>query len=366
MLPSVVLRVAAGRRQRLALVTDAWHPQTNGVVNTLSCLVKHLEGAGVEVLVISPEGYGTVPFPSYPEVRVVCNPWRALRPLRQFQPDAVHIATEGPLGLWVRGWMGRKNLSFTTSFHTRFPEYLTARAPVPLDWGYAVERWFHGRAEHTLVGTQTLIAELRERRVGKQLVHWPRGVDTELFRPDRRRAETYSYPGPIWLYVGRVAVEKSLADFLRLPLPGTKVVVGDGPARNELQSRFPDAVWRGYRFGEDLAAHYASADCFVFPSRTETFGNVILEAMASGLPVAALPSPGPSDLIRDGMNGALGEDLKESCLRALRCSRDNARAAALGYSWQVSHEVFRNHLVPLLGKDSLAFLTAPRVEHVSS
>lgn len=366
MLSPLAPRVATRRRQRLALVTDAWHPQTNGVVNTLSRLVKHLETAGTDVLVISPEGYRTVPFPSYPEVRVVCNPWRALRPLREFQPDAVHIATEGPLGLWIRSWLGRENLSFTTSFHTRFPEYLTARAPVPLEWGYAVERWFHGRAERTLVGTETLIGELREKRVGRLLVHWPRGVDTELFRPDRRRAETYSCPGPIWLYVGRVAVEKSLSDFLQLLLPGTKVVVGDGPARNELQSRFPDALWRGYRFGAELAAHYASADCFVFPSRTETFGNVILEAMASGLPVAAVPSPGPSDLIRDGMNGALGADLKESCLRALGCSRDHARATALAYSWHTSHEVFRNHLVPLLGKDPLAFLTAPRVEHASS
>jgi len=353
------------RKQRLALVTDAWPPQTNGVVNTLTRLVKHLESVGMDVLVVSPEGFLTVPFPSYPEVRVACNPWRALAPLRAFQPDAVHVATEGPLGLWVRGWMGRENLSFTTSFHTRFPEYLAARAPVPLAWGYAAERWFHGGAEHTLVGTETLIRELREKKVGRQLVHWPRGVDTELFRPDRRRAETYSCPGPIWLYVGRVAVEKSLSDFLSLPLPGTKDVVGDGPARAELQARFPDAIWRGYRFGDDLAIHYASADCFVFPSRTETFGNVILEAMASGLPVAAVPSPGPSDLIRDGLNGALGPGLEDSCRRALRCSRHEARKTALDYSWQASHEVFRNHLVPLVRRNPLAFLSPPRVQRAA-
>jgi glycosyltransferase involved in cell wall biosynthesis len=361
----VVPRVESRMKQRLALVTDAWHPQTNGVVNTLSRLVKHLESSGMEVLVISPLGYRTLPFPSYPEVRVVCNPWRAMRPLRNFEPDAVHIATEGPLGLWIRAWMGRRNLAFTTSFHTRFPEYLSARVPVPLEWGYAVERWFHGRAEHTLVGTETLIRELREKGVGKTLVHWPRGVDTELFRPDRRQAEVYPFPGPIWLYVGRVAVEKSLADFLSLPLPGTKVVVGDGPSRAELQARFPEAVWRGYRFGEELAAHYASANCFVFPSRTETFGNVILEAMASGLPVAAVPSPGPSDLIRDGFNGSLGHDLGDACLRALSCSRNEARTTALQYSWRNSHEVFRNHLVPLVGRDPYAFLKAARATDVA-
>jgi glycosyltransferase involved in cell wall biosynthesis len=362
--PLLAPAVDSRRRRRLALVTDAWHPQTNGVVNTLSRLVKHLESTGLDVLVISPLEYRTVPFPSYPEVRVVCDPWKAIRPLRAFQPDAVHIATEGPLGIWIRGWMGRRNLSFTTSFHTRFPEYLSARLPVPLEWGYAVERWFHGKAEHTLVGTETLIRELREKRVGKELVHWPRGVDTELFRPDRRRAEVYPFPGPIWLYVGRVAVEKSLADFLSLPLPGTKVVVGDGPSRAELETRFPEAIWRGYRFGEELAAHYASADCFVFPSRTETFGNVILEAMASGLPVAAVPSPGPSDLIRDGVNGALGEDLGESCLRALACSRNDARTTALRYSWRSSHEVFRNHLVPLVDTNPFAFLKESRATDV--
>jgi glycosyltransferase involved in cell wall biosynthesis len=330
------------------------------VVNTLSRLVRHLESEGMDLLLISPQGYFTLPFPSYPEIRVVCNPWKAVRPLQEFDPDFVHIATEGPLGLWIRGWMARRNLSFTTSFHTRFPEYLSARAPVPLEWGYAIERWFHGGAENTLVGTETLIHELRAKKVGKQLVHWPRGVDTELFRPDRRRADVYPFPGPIWLYVGRVAVEKSLGDFLSLDLPGTKVIVGDGPSRTELQGRFPGAVWRGYRFGDELAAHYASADCFVFPSKTETFGNVILEAMASGLPVAAVPSPGPSDLVRDGRNGALGEDLGAACLRALHCSRHEARSTALRYSWRLSHDLFRNHLVPLTGRNPLGFLSASR------
>jgi glycosyltransferase involved in cell wall biosynthesis len=332
---------------RLALVTDAWHPQTNGVVNTLSRLVKYLPGVGIDVLVISPEGYRTVPFPSYPEIRVVCDPWRAMKPLCAFRPHAVHIATEGPLGLSARLHLGRRNLAFTTSFHTRFPEYLNARLPVPVEWGYKVERWFHNRAVHTLVGTRTLIDELREKRVGRTLVHWPRGVDAEALRPEKRTDDVYALPRPAWLYVGRVAVEKSLEEFLNLDLPGTKVVVGDGPAREELQRRYPLAVWRGYRFGEDLARHYASADCFVFPSRTETFGNVILEALASGLPVAAIPSPGPSDLIQDGVNGALSDNLGDACRRAITCSRAAARQSALQYTWEASHERFRRHLVPM-------------------
>ncbi len=348
------------RRRRLALVTDAWHPQINGVVNTLSRLVKHLEATGTETLVISPEGHRTMPFPLYPEVRVARDPWKAMAKLTEFQPDFVHIATEGPIGLWARSWMGRRHLAFTSSFHTRFPEYLTARLPVPLDWGYRIERWFHGKAERTLVGSETLIRELRAKNVGRELVHWPRGVDADLFHPEKRQAGLYPQAGPIWLYVGRVAVEKSLEDFLRLPLPGTKVVVGDGPARPELQKQFPDVIWRGYQHGEDLAQHYASADCFVFPSRTETFGNVILEAMASGLPVAAVPSPGPSDLIKNGENGAVLPDLHEACLRARNCSRALARATALRYSWVASHELFRSQLVPLVKVTPFAFTNAAR------
>jgi glycosyltransferase involved in cell wall biosynthesis len=333
--------------KRLALVTDAWHPQTNGVVNTLARLVSHLESQGMAVLVIAPDAHRTVPLPSYAEIRVACDPWRAVPRLRRFAPDAVHVATEGPLGCWIRGWLGRRSLGFTTSYHTRFPEYLSARYPIPERWGYALERWFHGRAQRTLVGTRSLIEELRIRGVGRRLVHWPRGVDTEMYRPERRRDETYPFPRPIWLYAGRVAVEKSLPDFLSLPLPGTKVVVGDGPARAELQRRFPGAVWRGWRFGEELATHYASADCFVFPSRSETFGNVILEAMASGLPVAAVPAPGPLDLVQEGLNGALSADLLSACQRALSASPAGPRAAALRYTWQRSHELFQAQLVSL-------------------
>jgi glycosyltransferase involved in cell wall biosynthesis len=333
--------------RRLALVTDAWQPQTNGVVNTLVRLVKHLEAQGTEVLVIAPHAHRTVPLPSYPEIRIACDPWKAIRQIRAFDPDAVHVATEGPLGFWTVGWLRHQGLHFTTSFHTRYAEYVSARVPVPLDWGYRLVRWFHAQARHTLVSSMSLLHELRAKRVGRQLVHWPRGVDSELFRPERRRDDIYGLPRPIWLYVGRVAVEKSLEEFLKLPLPGTKVIVGDGPSRKELQRRFPEAEWRGYRFGEELSGHFASADCFVFPSRTETFGNVILEALASGLPVASIPAPGPSDLIEDGVNGAIDDDLLAACHRALHCSRERARASVVRRSLRAGHDVFRAHLVPL-------------------
>jgi glycosyltransferase involved in cell wall biosynthesis len=330
-------------------------PQTNGVVNTLRRLVRALESMGTEVLVIGPAEHRTVPLLSYPEIRIAYDPWKAIPRIRAFEPDAVHVATEGPLGFWTIGWLRRHGLRFTTSFHTRYAEYLSARLPVPLALGYQPVRWFHQRAEHTLVSSMALLQELQARRVGRKLVHWPRGVDATVFHPGQRRSDVYQLPGPIWLYVGRVAVEKSLEDFLSLPLEGTKVVVGDGPSREALQRQFPDVVWRGYRFGEDLAAHFASADCFVFPSRTETFGNVILEALASGLPVASVPAPGPSDVVVEGVNGALDQDLLQACRRALPCSRERARASILHRTLQAGHDVFRAHLVPLRSRSSFAF-----------
>ncbi|HKO92722.1 MAG TPA: glycosyltransferase family 1 protein [Polyangiaceae bacterium] len=335
--------------KRLTLVTDAWHPQTNGVVNTLTRLVKDLANQGTDVQIISPEGHKTVPLPSYPEYRIAIDPWKALPRIRQFKPDAIHIATEGPLGFWTNGFLRRRRLRFTTSFHTRFPEYLSARYPIPLAFGYWLERWFHRPAHHTLVGTRSLIKELDDRRVGGHLVHWPRGVDLDRFQPTLRREDVYAgLPRPIWLYVGRVAAEKSLADFLKLPLPGTKLVVGDGPEREPLSRRHPDVVWRGYLYGDELAKHFASADCFVFPSRTETFGNVILEALASGLPVASVPAPGPIDLLQEGVNGAVDDDLHAACMRAIRCSGERARASTRPYTYRASHDLFRSYLVPLI------------------
>ncbi|MES1204445.1 MAG: glycosyltransferase family 1 protein [Pseudomonadota bacterium] len=317
------------------------------MVNTLVRVTAYLRAVGVDVLVLAPDAHRTVPLPSYPEIRIACDPWRAIPRLRAFEPDAVHVATEGPLGFWSVAWLRRHGWRFTTSFHTRYAEYVRARVPLPLAWGYQPVRWFHEAAAHTLVSSPSLLRELQDRRVGAKLVHWPRGVDAAAFHPRHRRDDVYALPRPIWLYVGRVAVEKSLEDFLRLDLPGTKVVVGDGPARAQLARSFPDVVWRGYLFGDDLAAHFASADCFVFPSRTETFGNVILEALASGLPVASVPAAGPVDLIDQGINGAVDDDLLRACQRALRCSRDLTRASILDRTLDRGHEVFRAHLVPL-------------------
>ncbi len=334
--------------KRLALVTDAWHPQTNGVVNTLARLVKHLESQGTEVLVVSPDQHRTFPMPQDPDYRLAYDPWRAVPRIQAFAPDAIHISTEGPLGLWINSWLRRRGLRFTSSFHTRFPEYVNARFGIPLSWGYHVERWFHRAAEHTLVGTQSLIRELDQHGIGQRLVHWPRGVDTDRFSPRHRANDVFEgLPRPIWLYVGRVAAEKSLEDFLTLPLEGTKVVVGDGPTRGALQAGFPDVVFRGWRFGEDLSRHFASADCFVFPSRTETFGNVILEALASGVPVASVPAPGPIDLIHESVNGAVDDDLLAACRRAVQCDAESARRSTLAFTYQASHDVFRGHLVPL-------------------
>ena len=361
LLPRPDLDAAEFQPRRLALITDAWAPQTNGVALTLARLVKSLEAAGTEVLVLSPDAHRTVPLPSYPEIRIACDPWRAIARLRAFAPEAIHVATEGPLGFWAVGWLRRKGLRFTTSFHTRYAEYLSARAPVPLAWGYHVVRWFHARAAHTLVSSQTLLDELQARKVGGRLVHWPRGVDSALFHPRHRDAAVYAeLPRPIWLYVGRVAVEKSLDDFLRLPLPGTKVVVGGGPSREPLEQRYPDVVWRGYRFGEELAAHFASADCFVFPSRTETFGNVLLEAFAAGLPVASVPAPGPVDLVREGVNGAIDDRLESACRRALRCGREAARASVVHRTLEAGNEVFRAHLVPVADGAASAAAAARR------
>jgi glycosyltransferase involved in cell wall biosynthesis len=342
--------------KKLALVTDAWKPQTNGVVNTLVKLVRNLEAKGTEVMVVSPDLHRTVPLPSYPEIRVAYDPWKAVPRIRAFAPDAIHVATEGPLGFWTVGWLRRQRLHFTTSFHTRYAEYLSARAPIPLEWGYGVVRWFHDKAQHTLVSSQSLLEELRLRRVGRKLVHWPRGVDATLFHPRHHRSSVYAeLPGPIWLYVGRVAVEKNLEDFLDLPLPGTKVVVGDGPSREPLQRKYPHVVWRGYQYGDDLAAHYASADCFVFPSRTETFGNVILEAFASGIPVASVPAPGPVDLIQEGVNGAVDDDLLASCQRAILCGRERTRASIVHRTLEAGHDVFRAHLVPVVPRVPSSF-----------
>jgi len=329
---------------RLALVTDAWLPQVNGVVRTLGNTIREIEAAGHAVTVISPADFRTIPCPTYPEIRLALFAGRAVRRrLEALDPDAVHVSTEGPLGLAARNWCVRQGCPFTTAYHTQFPEYVRARAPIPLSVGYAAVRWFHARATRTLVTTPSMQRQLEARGL-RNLHLWGRGVDTELFRP--RRKDFLNLLRPIWLYFGRIAVEKGVGDFLALDLPGTKLVVGDGPAREELQRRYPSAVFAGYRHGEDLAAHISASNVFVFPSRTDTFGLVLLEAMACGVPVAAYPVAGPIDVVRHGVTGVLSEDLRAAALAALPLDPAACREHALAHSWAASTRQFLNALAP--------------------
>ena len=331
---------------RIAIVTDAWRPQINGVVTTLGYTRRELEALGHEVRMVTPEGSRTVGLPTYPDIRLSLRPGRKVRrALQDFRPEAIHIVTEGPLGLAARRYCRRHGLPFTTSFHTRFPEYVQLRLPfVPLSWGYAFLRWFHGPATRTMVTNDTMADELTRHGL-THLVQWTRGVDTELFRP--RSEDVLGVGHPVFLYVGRVAVEKGLAEFLRLSLPGTKVVVGDGPARAHLEAEFPEAVFTGFKTGGELAAHVASADVFVFPSRTDTFGLVLYEAMACGVPVAAYPVQGPRNIVTPGVTGCLDEDLGHAASEALKLDRARCREAALGHSWRTATEELLGHLEPI-------------------
>jgi glycosyltransferase involved in cell wall biosynthesis len=331
---------------RILLATDAWFPQINGVVRTLGRVTEELAALGHEVEVVHPGRFRTMACPTYPEIRLALRPRSgARRILEDFRPDAVHIATEGPIGWAMRGLCLSRGLPFTTSYHTRFPEYVAARAPVPLPLGYAVMRWFHRPSKGIMVATPTLLREL-EGRGFRNVVAWSRGVDTELFRP--RNDPAVDLPRPVYLYVGRVSVEKNLEAFLGLDLPlGSKLVVGDGPQLAALRQRFPKAHFVGARQGEELARHYASADVFVFPSRTDTYGLVMLEALASGLPVAAFPVPGPLDVIDGHGIGVLDEDLAYAAERALAIPPERCRAHALKFSWRACAEQFLGNLHPI-------------------
>lgn len=330
---------------RIALVSDAWFPQVNGVVRTLSRVREEVLALGHEVQVISPDLFRTVPCPTYPEIRLAVLPGRQLRAkLNAFRPEAIHIATEGPLGWAARGYCLKKRLPFTTSYHTRFPEYISARLPVPTSWGYALMRRFHGASSGIMVATAGLQHELEERGFGTVRL-WSRGVDTDLFRP--RNDPALDLPRPVYLYVGRVAVEKNIEAFLKLELPvGTKVVVGDGPMRADLERRYHSVVFTGVKHGEELARHYASADVFVFPSKTDTFGVVLLEAAATGLPIAAFPVPGPLDVVDGHGIGVLDEELSYAIERALAIPPERCRTHALKFSWKACAEQFMENLQP--------------------
>lgn len=329
---------------RILLVTDAWAPQINGVVVTLRNTVMWLERWGHEVRVLSPEGFRTFPMPTYPEIPLAMFPAREVaRRFRDFEPDAVHIATEGPLGIAARSFCLKNDLAFTTAYHTCFPEYVKPRFGVPLAWTYAWLRRFHAPSSALLVATHA-IREMLEARGFTNIADWSRGVDIDLFRPAEQRSTDLRRP--VFLYVGRVAIEKNLPAFLGLDLPGTKLVVGDGPQRKELERRFPDAVFVGAKTGRDLVSYFQHADVFVFPSRTDTFGLVLVEAMACGTPVAAFPVRGPIDVVKDPGVGVLDNDLGAAALAALSLDRDRVHRYGERFSWEHSSRQFLASLVP--------------------
>lgn len=314
-------------------VTDAWYPQVNGVVRTLEHTAAELERRGIEVKYITPQGFRTLPCPTYPEIRLSITTRRILRAMiREKDCDRIHIATEGPLGLLAAAAAKKDNRAFTTSYHTRFPEYVTARVPVPTAPFYAWFRRFHNSGSGCMVATSMLEQSLKSRNF-KNIMRWSRGVDTEVFRPYGESALPARLQKPVFMNVGRVSVEKNIEDFLDLDLPGSKVVVGTGPQIESLRRKYPDVLFTGMKSGEDLARLYASADCFVFPSMTDTFGLVLLEALACGVPVAAFPVMGPIDVLGESGAGVLSEDLREAALSALKVPTETCREAALEYSW---------------------------------
>src|SRR5450432_2032988 len=326
---------------RILVATDAWHPQVNGVVRTLTTMADAAGALGVEVSFLTPQSFRTFAMPSYPDLRLAL-PYQAkiARLIAEARPDSIHIATEGPIGLSVRRYCRKNQLPFTTSFHTRFPEYISARLPIPEAWIWTALRAFHGPSQAVMAATPALAGELRARGF-RNVVLWPRGVDASQFHP---RPVDLELPRPVFLCVGRVAVEKNLEAFLDLDLPGSKVIVGDGPARAALARDYPQAVFLGAREGEALAEAYAAADVFVFPSRTDTFGLVLLEALASGLPVAAFPVTGPRDVIGAAPVGALNEDLREACLAALKISPQACLEFAAGHTWEASARSFVDNI----------------------
>jgi len=330
---------------RILIATDAWHPQVNGVVRTLTSLARSARSLGVEIQFLTPEGFPSLALPTYPGLRLALpNRGEIARRIQQASPDAIHIATEGPIGWAVRAWCRRLSVAFTTSYTTRFPEYVSARAPIPAAWSYAVLRRFHAAGSAIMVATPSLRSELATRGFAS-IRSWGRGVDTDLFTPEG--PAKLDFPRPMFMSVGRVAVEKNLEAFLSLDLPGTKVVIGDGPARAGLGRKYPGAVFLGEKTGKELAAHVAAADVFVFPSLTDTFGVVQLEALACGTPVAAFPVTGPLDVIADHPIGALDRDLRAACLRALDISRDACREFALAHSWENSARQFISNVTAL-------------------
>lgn len=334
---------------RIAIVTDAWAPQVNGVVRTLTSVTHELRATGHEVLVVAPDAFASVPCPTYPEIRLAMAGTRAVgRRLAAFAPEAIHIATEGPLGLAARRWCLAGHLPFTTAYHTQFPDYVAARTGIDPEWVWRYVTWFHRSAAAVLASTPTIARELNRHGIA-QTAPWGRGVDRAVFTPKGPAdAAIRALPGPVLLYVGRVAVEKNLEAFLALERPGSKVVVGDGPALAGLRARFPEAHFVGRRDGAALGAAYRAADALVFPSRTDTFGLVMIEAIACGTPVAAYPVTGPVDVLAPE-TGAMDADLGRAVDTALALDRGACARAGARFTWAASAAQFLAALRPIHG-----------------
>lgn len=329
---------------RIAIVSDAGAPQVNGVVNTLRATQDMLHKAGHGVLMVTPAGMRSFACPTYPEIRLAYRPYTAVaQALRNFAPHCIHIATEGPLGLAARRYCIQRGLSFTSAYHTRFPEYLAARKILPKALTYRLLRWFHGPSKAVMVPTAGIKQALEAHGFDNAAL-WGRGVDTVHFRPEE--PEHACVGRPLFLYVGRLSVEKNIDAFLQLDLPGAKWVIGDGPLREELERRYPDVRFLGAKAHSELTAYYNCADVFVFPSKTDTFGLVLAEAMACGVPVAAYPVEGPVDVVLNGQSGILSDDLRQACLDALKLDRKRVREHALTYSWESATLQFLQHLHP--------------------
>jgi len=331
---------------RIAIVTDAWDPQINGVVHTLKSTCAELRRQGHVVKLICATDLRSFGLPGFPDVRLALQPYDHVRgTLDSFSPDYIHLATEGPLGLAARRYCLRRQLAFTSSYHTRFPEYLRARCGLPKFIGYRWLRWFHRHSQAIMVPTQAIREQLIARGFSK-VVLWGRGVDTEHFRPAHDNRHDRAIERPLHLYVGRVAVEKNIEQFLALDLPGSKWVIGDGPHREALEAKFPGVRFLGAKSHRDLPGYYNYADVFVFPSRTDTFGLVLVEAMACGVPIAAYPVAGPIDVVAHTRSGILDDDLAAACRAALTLDRAGVRAHALEFSWEAATRQFQEHLHP--------------------
>lgn len=338
----------AYKRPRILIVTDAWHPQINGVVRTIEYMQKYLEQMGYDVILETPEGHFSIPMPTYKEIRLsLTTPWQLYKRFDAANADYIHIATEGPLGMYARRWAKKRQYCYTTAFHTMLPQYVKKRFPfVPLTWLWRWEHWFHKNATYCFAPTQS-VADILKSHQFTNVAIWSRGVDTHMFQPAPKQHE---YPSPVWIYVGRVAIEKNIEAFLDLKIKGTKLVVGGGPALEHLKKQYPNVQFTGPQSEADLPRYYNDADVFVFPSLTDTFGLVMLEALACGKPVAAYPAPGPLDIIDNRPIGAINKDLAIACQQALQISPVACRTFAESQSWQKIIENFNNQMVNIHGE----------------